>query len=246
MARLQGRAPGSRDGAAPPYGLLRHGLRTGVAGWLLARVPTPRRNPFALGYFALLGATTTFGHTADPELVLRLQEASSSDWHNLLDHPLRALLCSGLWVAGPIWMPYLWAFAFTVAPLERRIGAARALAVFACGHVLATLLSQGIVAASVRAGRMEPAALDQLDIGVSYGVLASLGALAGLLPGRLRLPVLTGAGLLLGHQLLTDSDVTTGVGHPAALLIGIALWPWLRRRPGPRAGAVPAPVDSAF
>ncbi|MEV6978465.1 rhomboid-like protein [Kitasatospora sp. NPDC093806] len=231
----------------PPYGMLRLGLRTGLAGWVLARVPTPRRNPFALGYLAVVGATTTFAGLADPELVLRLQEASSSDGHNLLQHPLRALLLSGFWVAGPVWMPYLWAFAFTVAPLERRVGAARAALVFAAGHATATLLSQGVVIVAVETGRLEPAAMDYLDIGVSYGVLASLGALAGLLRPRGRLLALGLAAALIADQIATDRDLVTAVGHPVALLVGVALWRRLRRWDGhrPGRGRVEAAVEVA-
>ncbi|MFJ3789118.1 rhomboid-like protein [Kitasatospora sp. NPDC090091] len=229
------REPGAGTGSGPPYGMLRFGLRSALLGWLLARVPTPRRNPFALGYVAVVGATSTFAMLADPDLVLRLQEASSSDGDNLLHHPLRALLLSGFWVAGTVWMPYLWAFAFTVAPLERRIGAGRAAAVFATGHIAATVLSQGVVIVAVLAGRLDPAELDRLDIGVSYGVLASIAALAGLLRPRGRLLALGGAALLLADQYATDQDLVTGIGHPAALLAGVALWRWLRRVPDRRA-----------
>ncbi|WP_406203017.1 hypothetical protein OH807_25800 [Kitasatospora sp. NBC_01560] len=250
-AGRNGTRPGVRPGAGPPYAMLRHGLRTGVAEWLLGRLPTPRRNPFALGYLAVVCATTTFAKLADPGLVLRLQEASSSDGHNLLHHPLRALLFSGFWVAGTIWMPYLWAFAFTVAPLERRVGPGRAAAVFAAGHITATLLSQSVVVIGVETGRVEPEAMDYLDIGVSYGVLASLGALAGLLPLRGRLLALGAAGALLAEQYASDQDLVTGIGHPVALLVGVALWRRLRRdvdrrphRPGPAAPA-PSPAASA-
>lgn len=217
----------------PPYGGLRLGLRTGPAAWALRRIPTPRRTPFTLAFLVTLGTTTVFSRLADPELVRHLQELSSTDGHNLLRHPLRALLLSGFWVAGPVWMPYLWAFAFTVAPLERRVGPARAAGVFGAGHVLATLLSQGVVAAAVRTGRLGPDALDTLDIGVSYGVLASLGALAALLPRPGRLLVLAGAGLLVADQVVTDQDLVTGVGHPAALLLGVLFGCRLRRRPRP-------------
>ncbi|MFJ2575721.1 rhomboid-like protein [Kitasatospora aureofaciens] len=237
--------------AGPPFGMLRFGLRTGVTEWLLARVPTPRRNPFAFGYLAVVGATTAFGKLANPDLVLRLQEASSSDGHNLLHHPLRALLLSGFWVAGEVWMPYLWGFAFTVAPLERRVGSRRAAAVFAIGHVTATLLSQAVVITAVEAGRLESAAMDYLDIGVSYGVLASLGALAGLLSWRGRLLALGSAATLIAEQIATENDLVTAVGHPAAVLTGVALWRWLRRGPGrplrsrraevPAAGSASAP-----
>ncbi|MER6365370.1 rhomboid-like protein [Kitasatospora sp. NPDC001527] len=218
----------------PPYGMLRHGLRAGAVDWLLARVPTPRRNPFALGYLAVVGATATFAQLADPDLVLRLQEASSSDGHNLLRHPLRALLLSGFWVAGADWVPYLWAFALTVAPLERRVGPGRAAAVFAAGHIGATLLSQGVVIVAVESGHLEPAAMDYLDIGVSYGVLASLGALAGLLRPAGRTVALGLAVALIAEQIAADRDLVTGVGHPVALLAGVVLWRWLRRWDGYR------------
>ncbi|MEV7024391.1 rhomboid-like protein [Kitasatospora sp. NPDC093558] len=241
-----GPRPGPRQPwAGPPYGMLRFGLRTGVAEWLLARVPTPRRNPFALGYLAVVGATTTFAKLADPDLVLRLQEASSSDGHNLLHHPLRALLLSGFWVAGEVWMPYLWGFAFTVAPLERRVGSRRAAAVFAIGHVTATLLSQAVVIAAVETGHLEAAAMDYLDIGVSYGVLVSLGALAGLLPWRGRLLALGSAAVLIAEQIITEDDLVTAVGHPAAVLTGVALWRWLRRGAGRRPRPLRAEVPEA-
>ncbi|MFE4482333.1 rhomboid-like protein, partial [Kitasatospora sp. NPDC056789] len=243
MAGL-GRGADGYGSAGAPYGMLRLGLRTGVLEWLLERVPTPRRTPFTLGYLAVVGATTTFARLADPELVQRLQEASSSDGHNLLQHPLRALVLSGFWVAGEVWMPYLWGFALTLAPLERRVGPARAAAVFAAGHVAATLLSQGVVITAVETGRMAPEAMDYLDIGVSYGVLACLGAVAGLLSWRGRLLALGGAGLMIAEQIATDKDVITGVGHPAAVLTGVALWRWLRRAerrpPRPRPAAATA------
>lgn len=218
--------------AAPtgvPYAMFRHGLRTAVLDWLLERLPTPRRNPFTLGYLAVVGATTTFAKLADPELVQRLQEASSSDGHNLLQHPVRALVLSGFWVAGEMWMPYLWGFAVTLAPLERRVGPARAAAVFAIGHVGATLVSQGVVMGAVATGRMEPGAMDRLDIGVSYGVLACLGAVAGLVSTRGRVLALGVTGLMIAGQIAEDRDVVTAVGHPAAVLAGVALWRWLRR-----------------
>ncbi|MFD8594074.1 rhomboid-like protein [Kitasatospora sp. NPDC059646] len=205
--------------------LIRPGLRA---------IPTPRTNPFALGYLALLLGTTLYARFGDPETVHRLQAVSSTDAHNLMVHPALSLVGSGLWVAGSVWMPYFWAFGVTVAPLERRIGGIRALGVFAAGHIGATLLSQGVVLGAVASGGAAPDVLDAIDIGVSYGVLASLGGLAGLLRPAGR-AVALGAGLaLIGNQLLSDPDLVTSVGHPAALLVGVALWPWLRRGREPR------------
>ncbi|WP_157537821.1 rhomboid-like protein [Kitasatospora azatica] len=226
---------GARCAPVAPYAGLRLGLRTGPLQWVLDRAPTPRRNPFALLYLLVLAGTTVFARLADPRLVHQLQTMSSTDGHHLLSTPVRSLLMSGLWVAGPVWMPYLWAFAFTVAPLERRVGPLRAAGVFAAGHVAGTLLSQLVVGVAVALGKIGPGILDELDIGVSYGVLASLGALSGLLTPRGRLLGLTGAVLLIVHQITSDQDLVTAVGHPTALLAGVALWPVLRRpRRGPR------------
>ncbi|MEY9945903.1 rhomboid-like protein [Kitasatospora sp. GAS1066B] len=225
---------GARPAAVTPLTGLRFGLRSVPLRWVLNRLPTPRRNPFACGYLVVLAGTTVFAQFANQDLVHQLQTMSSTDGHHLLHTPLRSLLMSGLWVAGPVWMPYLWAFAFTVAPLERRVGPLRAAGVFAAGHVVGTLLSQAVVAIAVATGKVGPSILDELDIGVSYGVLASLGALAGLLSVRGRYLTLGGAVLLVAHQIITDQDLITAVGHPTALLTGVALWGVLRRprRPG--------------
>ncbi len=219
---------------------LRAGSRPAGMRAALRLLPTPRRNPFTFGYLALLLGTTLFARFGDPELVRRLQSASSSDVHNLLVRPVSALLFSGFWVAGPVWMPYFWAFLATLAPLERRIGGRRAAGVFATGHIGATLLSQAVVAGAVAGGVLASGALDELDIGVSYGVLTCLGALAGLLPLPGRVAVLAVAGALVGRQLLTDTDLVTAVGHPAALLVGVALWGRVRR--GGRGPGRPLPL----
>jgi hypothetical protein len=223
---------GSSGAPAARYGGLRLGLRSGPLLWLLERVPTPRRNPFALGYLLVLAGTTALTRFGDPQLVHQLQTMSSTDGHHLTSTPLRSLLMSGLWVVGPVWMPYFWAFALTVAPLERKVGAVRAAGVFAAGHVVGTLVSQGVVAVAVGLGRVGPGILDELDIGISYGVLASLGAMAGLLSRRGRVLALTAAVLLVLHQVTDDADLVTAIGHPTALLAGVALWGPLRRGPG--------------
>ncbi|MGW4383196.1 rhomboid-like protein [Kitasatospora sp. NPDC004531] len=202
--------------------LIRPGLRA---------VPTPRTNPFALGYLALLLGTTLFARFGDPDTVHRLQSVSSTDAHNLMAHPVVSLLGSGMWVAGSVWMPYFWAFGLTVAPLERRVGGLRALGVFGAGHIGATLVSQGVAVASVAGGAAGADVLDAIDIGVSYGVLASLGGLAGLLRPLGRAVALGAGAALIGNQLLTGPDLVTAVGHPAALALGIAMWPWLRKGP---------------
>ncbi|TQF03462.1 hypothetical protein E6W39_16010 [Kitasatospora acidiphila] len=249
--RWSGRTP------VAPHAGLRLGLRSGPLRWALDRLPTPRRNPFTLLYLAVLAGTTLLARDTDPALVHRLQELSSTDGHHLLRAPVRSLLLSGLWVAGPDWLPYLWGFAFILAPLERLVGWRRAIGVFATGHVVATLLSQGVVAVLVATGHADRGLLDELDIGVSYGLLASLGALAGQFRRPGRLLTLAGGVLLVAHQMQSDPDLVTAIGHPTALLVGIALWrplrrpvrrrrwPWRRGAAGVEGGAAGQPKPAA-
>lgn len=82
--------------------------------------------------------------------------------------------------------------------------------------------------------------LHRLDCGVSFGVAAGIGALAGLLPLWPRLPLLAGFGWMLLQDLLAFTDPLTNWGHLIALGIGLATWPVVRRwyatRLGPAGG----------
>ncbi|WP_063796174.1 rhomboid-like protein [Peterkaempfera griseoplana] len=208
---------------------------TGLRGRLvrLARLlPAPGRTPFTFWYLLLLLATSLYARYADPVSVRAAVVASSTDGWHLLHVPLRVLLLSALWTAGPLWSPYLLAFGVALAPLERRTGPLRTLQVFATGHVLATLASELPLALRVLYGPLAPSALHRVDIGVSYGVLACLGALTGLLPGRLRYAAPAVVAAVVLGQALTGRDPVTAIGHPAALLVGLLHWPLVRRWAG--------------
>ncbi|MDG4861985.1 hypothetical protein P8605_27970, partial [Streptomyces sp. T-3] len=77
----------------------------------------------------------------------------------------------------------------------------------------------------------------RLDFGISFGVSACVGALAGLLAPWPRWLLLGGVGAVLLHELLVLADPIADWGHPLALLIGVAAWPpvrrWRRERGGP-------------
>lgn len=203
--------------------------RTGSGRRPRALLPGPRRTPLTFWYLAVLLGTTLYARLGAPGTVRAAVAASSTDaWH--LEHtPLRVLVLSALWTAGPYWAPYLVAFSATLAPLERRIGSLRTLQVFALGHVLATLASEVPIALRVRSGGLPEEALHRVDIGVSYGLLACVGALAALLPTRLRYALPAAAAALALHPAATGTDPVTAVGHPAALLIGLACWGPVRR-----------------
>ncbi|MEU3985005.1 rhomboid-like protein [Streptomyces sp. NPDC026672] len=198
------------------------------------------RTPVTLVYALLLVVTSLVAEFADPDLVRDLQQASSTDVAHLLRTPGPVLLTSALWIVGGLWSPFGLAFVVVLGALERRIGGARTLAVFLLGHVFATLATEVPVGFAVLAGHLPDSSLHRLDIGVSFGMAASAGALAGLLAPWPRRLLLLGTGGALVGGLVAFTDPLTDWGHLIALGIGVALWPlvrlWRRTRVFPQAG----------
>ncbi|WP_030320429.1 rhomboid-like protein [Streptomyces sp. NRRL B-3229] len=191
--------------------------------------PTPTGTPFTFGYGAVLVAVALVSARLSPALVHTLHQGSSTDVAHLVRTPLLVLVASALWIAGGILSPYAIALLFVLTALERRIGGMRTAAVFLLGHIGATLATEVPVGVAVLAGHLPASSLHRLDYGVSFGVAASLGALAGLLRPWLRWPLLALFGWELATDLLAFTDPLTDWGHPIALLTGIATWPLVRR-----------------
>ncbi|WP_424861980.1 rhomboid-like protein [Streptomyces sp. MMS24-I29] len=192
-------------------------------------LPTPTGTPFTFGYLLVLAATSLFMAHADPHTVEELLSASSTDVAHLGRTPLLVLGASALWVVDGFASPYVLGFALVLTALERRIGGWRTAGVFLLGHVVATLATEIPVGLSVVAGHLPRSSLHRLDYGISFGLMASVGALAGLLTPWLRALVLGGVGAMLLNDLLRLADPLADWGHPLALLLGVACWPLLRR-----------------
>ncbi|MFG2649279.1 rhomboid-like protein [Streptomyces sp. NPDC048436] len=192
-------------------------------------LPTPTGTPFTFGYAAVLAATSLLTRYADPTLISTLHQHSSTDVAHLTQQPLLVLTASALWIAGGIASPYAIGFLLVLTALERRIGALRTAGVFLLGHVVATLATEVPVGVSVLAGHLPESSLHRLDYGISFGVAASVGALAGLFRPWLRWLVLAGFGGMLVDDLIAFTDPMTNWGHLLALSIGVATWPLVRR-----------------
>ncbi|MET9496729.1 rhomboid-like protein [Streptomyces sp. NPDC006552] len=195
----------------------------------LARLlPSPAGTPFTFGYAVVLAGTSLFMAAAAPDTVAAVLRASSTDVAHLVRSPVLALGASALWIAGGVTSPLVLAFLLVLSALERRIGGRRTAAVFLLGHVLATLATEVPVGLSVMAGHLPGTSLHRLDYGVSFGVAASAGALAGLLTPWPRWLVLGAFTAMLVADLLTFTDPMTSWGHLLALAVGLATWPLLR------------------
>ncbi|WP_030339120.1 rhomboid-like protein, partial [Streptomyces sp. NRRL S-1022] len=196
-------------------------------------LPTPAGTPFTFAYAAVLAVTSLVAALADPALVHALHQASSTDVAHLVHAPGTVLVASALWIAGGILSPYAALFVLVLGALERRTGGVRAAGVFLAGHVLATLATEVPVGLAVLAGHLPGTSLHRLDYGISFGVAASIGALAGLLrPWPRRAALALTAGVLLA-DLLAYTDPLTDWGHLIALVIGVSTWPFLRHRHRP-------------
>ncbi|WP_405535458.1 hypothetical protein OG787_14530 [Streptomyces sp. NBC_00075] len=222
----------ARPVAAPPG-------RRALRPWRL--LPTPTGTPFTFTFAAVLLVTAFVAEHADPALVHTLHQGSSTDVAHLMRTPVFVLVTSALWVVGGVTSPYAVVFLLVLTALERRIGGLRTAGVFALGHVLATLATEVPVGLGVLVGWLPETSLHRLDYGISFGVAASVGALAGLLRPWLRWPILIVFGGMLLDDLVAYADPLTNWGHVMSLAIGVATWPvvrrWQRSRNGLGAGA---------
>ncbi|MEU6378572.1 rhomboid-like protein [Streptomyces sp. NPDC046909] len=221
--------PSQRGGpaATAPAAAAPERRRPRIRPWRL--LPTPTGTPFTFGYAAVLAATSLVTEYADPTLVHSLLQGSSTDVAHLIRTPVLVLLASALWIAGGIASPYVVGFLLVMTALERRIGGLRTAGVFLLGHVLATLLTELPVGLAVLAGHLPDSSLHRLDYGISFGVAAGTGALAGLLSPWVRWPLLGLFGGMLVQDLLAFTDPMTEWGHLFSLAIGVATWPVVRR-----------------
>lgn len=160
---------------------------------------------------------------------------ASTNVHNLHQNPVGCLVASAFFPSGSIgaW-PLLIALALFGA--NRALGNWRTVVVLVTGHVLGTLVSEGIVAYRVRHGLLPVSDNRILDVGPSYVVVAAI--MVALLYGSWWARVAAAADLailvFIGQIFAGLSTLqVAAVGHLTALLAGTVaggLLAWQRRR----------------
>lgn len=220
VVTLPNRAASSKSAA--------HRLRA-VGAVIWQERPTPTATPFTVGYILLLAGSTLVLGVVDHDLHHKILAESSTDVAHLNSAPARVLLASALWLPDMHWIFYAVLFGLVLAPVERRVGPWWTLAIFASGHVLATLATELPVEAAIDGGFLPAAAAHRLDVGVSYGFHAVLGVLLGMFTGRRRLALGAVVAAAVLVPVAIEADVTT-IGHVISVAVGMAWWPWLRRR----------------
>jgi hypothetical protein len=112
---------------------------------------------------------------------------------------------------------------------ERQIGSKRLLAVFAIGHIGATLLTFAGIWILLVSGHADWSLANSVDVGVSYGLYAVAAVLTCALSGRHRWLATATLFASVGVPLLVGQSFTD-VGHLCAIALGFATYPWLVRQ----------------
>ena len=191
--------------------------------------PTPHTTPLTFCYLVLLLVTTFALWVVDAHTRREILISSSTDAAHLSREPVKVLVASALWLPALHWLPFAVIFSLVLAAVERRVGWAWTIAMFLSGHIVATLATELPIELAVDNGWLPAAAAHRIDVGISYGFYACLGALLGMMRPRPRWLLLAAAAASVLVPLARDVDVTTA-GHLLSLLCGLAWWPWLRRR----------------
>ncbi|HEX4017923.1 MAG TPA: rhomboid-like protein, partial [Frankiaceae bacterium] len=146
--------------------------------------------------------------------------AASTNITHLAIDPLFVLPASAFVDLGNTW---LWVplTLILLGGLERKLGPGRAFLIAFGAHVIATLISEGMLLMQIAWHAQPRSAVNILDVGPSYVILAAMAACLVLGSWKLRLAaVLSGAivipGLLAG---ITGLDMSA-LGHLSSLILG--------------------------
>ncbi|MEV6973626.1 rhomboid-like protein [Kitasatospora sp. NPDC093806] len=189
-----------------------------------------RSAPGTYLWLLVLAATSFVVARMDQRTLDWFLAARSTNLDQLRSRPVHALMASALWTEQSSWPLYLVLFTLFHANAERWLGTARWFTVAATAHVLATLVSEGVVAWGIVRGSLQRSMADTVDVGVSYALAGVVAVLAHRFAGRWRW--LYGGGVLVVYLVpLVASHTFTDLGHFTAMLIGFCFFPFARGRP---------------
>ncbi|MCX0245160.1 rhomboid-like protein [Streptomyces drozdowiczii] len=203
--------------------------RTAPAGRLLRALGSWIRSaPGTYLWLTALFVTTVIVHQMSPAFEEEFLRQRSTNIHELSRNPVRVLITSAFWIDSGQWLPYAVLYTVFHAPAERRLGTLRWLAVAATAHVLATLVSESVLAWAISHGHAPAAAANTLDVGVSYALAGVVAVLTYYVPRPWR-PAYLFAVLVIYTVPLITNPTFTDIGHLTAALIGLGCYPLTRR-----------------
>ncbi|MDR3660695.1 MAG: hypothetical protein P4L86_09925 [Mycobacterium sp.] len=181
-----------------------------------------RRVRLTLTYAVLLIAVTVTLGLLGPKVRDRVTEHASTNLHNLAHGRLGTLLGSAFIADGDMFLLWLPAMLCLLAAAELLWHSRRLLVVFAVGHVMTTLIVAAGLVIAVELGWLPRSISRVADVGVSYGVMAVVGALTAVVPARVK-PAWIGWWLAGAVGVLVTSRDFTDSGHVVALVLGMLI-----------------------
>ncbi|MFF4097762.1 rhomboid-like protein [Streptomyces sp. NPDC001834] len=229
-------APSSPAPPTRPRTTARSWLR-GVGSWI-------RSAPGTYVWLTALFVTTVIIHRMSPAFEEEFLRQRSTNIHELSRDPVRVLIASAFWIDNGRWAPYVVLYTVFHARAERWLGTLRWLAVAAAAHILATLVSEGVLAWTIRQGYVAPTTANTLDVGVSYALAGVIAVLTYRVPAPWRPAYLFAVLLFYGIPLIIGPNFTD-LGHFTAVLIGLACYPLARSRLRPEERSGPQSREEA-
>ena len=197
--------------------------------WAPKAVAYVRSAPGTYAYLFVLLVTTWVLQTSSSTIANQLLLERSTNLHQLARDPVRVLFSSAFWVSSGLELSgWLVLFSVVVAQAERWVGTARTALVFFVGHVGATLLTALGLWVALQYDLVGSTVVNETDVGASYGFAAVAAALAYRVRGRRQKLYVAGLVAYVGVSLAVDHSFTNW-GHLAALAIGFASYPIVRR-----------------
>ncbi|MFF2957878.1 rhomboid-like protein [Streptomyces sp. NPDC057963] len=203
--------------------------RTAAGSWIRSAGSWIRSAPGTYTWLTALFVTTVIVRQMSPGFEEHFLLQRSTNIHELSRDPLRVLIASAFWIDSGRWVPYAVLYTVFHATAERWLGTLRWFAVAIAAHVLATLVSEGVLAWAIRHGHVPQSAANTLDVGVSYALAGVVAVLTYRVPQPWRYVYLFAVAVFYGIPLLTGRTFTD-LGHFASVLIGLACYPLTRAR----------------
>ncbi len=194
-----------------------------------------RRYAVAWAYLGCFVAVQVSYALLSPRAQISFLAWASTSVANLERDPVGCLVVSAFVTGGGAWELAVWVpvIALAMFGASRAVGNWRLAAACAAGHVVGTLVSEGIVAWRVASGALPGSYRHLIDVGPSYVVVSALVVALLCAPAAWRaaaaidlLFLVFVARIFAG---LPELDVAA-VGHLTALLTAAAVTPFLRPR----------------
>ena len=183
-----------------------------------------RSSPATFVYAGVLMVTTWVVAGSNQRLADALLREQSTNLSNLRHHAIDVLVRSAFWSGTSYALPTIALLAVVLAPAEFWLGTRRAVAVFAIGHIGATLLTAAGISLALHFGRAPRGIERTIDVGISYGAYCIAGVLTYRLPRPWRYAWAVGLLAIFSAESVLSSEFSD-YGHLVSVLLGLACYP---------------------